>query len=134
MAAGLAATPVGPLPPMLFGPKGAPVRTRASWRALAGSETSITLSEFDCGALGSPSPGTVTGPAEVGTLTPSQASFDGKPKAGKGMAVVCGCRGSAPGMALYWNMPVLVTYRCRRSGESAMRNGRRPVVTLETSF
>ena len=109
MRSAVAITPEGLLPPWIPFPNGRPVRMKASMRGAEGFSRLTTASEFDSCAFGSPSPGTWTSPFAVARLTPSTASFDGNPNAGKGSPVSRACLLSAPGMDLYSNIPMLVT-------------------------
>ena len=102
-------TPEGLLPPAESLPNGKPVRMNASRRGEAGFATSTTASEFDSGTLGSPNPGTSTGPRAVSTRAPDLDCSEGNPNAGNGRPLSSDRFASAPGTARYSNIPMLVT-------------------------
>ena len=105
----VATTPEGLLPPSVPSPNGMPVWMNVSILGAAGSARSTTASELASRTLGSPRPGTSTGPLPVSRRTPASDSGEGNPKAGNGRPVPRRSWASTPGTAWYSNMPTFVT-------------------------
>src|SRR5262249_8090737 len=104
-----ATMPEGPLPAKFAGENPGPVGINVTTLGALGTPTSITHTEFASRTLGSPRPGTLTGPRAVGRSAPDKDSALGKPKAGKLMPDSAGSFVSAPGIAWYSNMPISLT-------------------------